>query len=282
MNIALSSVKKFNMNIALSSVKHFNLEITKKCNQKCFYCFNDSGYSKSSNELSLKEWKESISEISALGYKSVHITGGEPFLHPNIVDILKHSIEKGLSTTILSNGLKIANLSKLHPELFSKLSLAQISLDSMDKEMHNSRRGFRNAFDDAMNAIVALKKLNVPIEISTTVSKQNINHIFEIAEFCKEINASLILRPLISAGRANEIFHDLNFTKELNSIINTLKNSIGVSIIEDKFNYVGDGEMSDNFFKEFGTITVEATGIIRGVKFSNTSLNTFLQILKVA
>jgi MoaA/NifB/PqqE/SkfB family radical SAM enzyme len=269
-------------NIVKSNIRHFNLELTKKCNQKCFYCFNDSGYAKSKDELSLAEWKNSISEIHNLGYKSVHITGGEPFLHPNIVEILSHSIELGLETTILSNGFKISSLVDKHPSLFTKLKLAQISLDSMDAEMHNSRRGFRNAFKDAMDAINALKKVNVPIEISTTVSEQNLLHLTDIAKYCNLIKAALIIRPLIQAGRAQSIEHSTEFNIQLEGIKERLKSQVKANIISDKFNYVADEKESDRYFKEFGTVTVEATGNIRGEYMKSYILNNFLSQLKAA
>ncbi|MFN8305915.1 MAG: radical SAM protein [Ferruginibacter sp.] len=265
-----------------SGIKHFNLEITKKCNQKCFYCFNDSGYSQSKNELTLTEWKNSISEIADLGYQSVHITGGEPFLHPAIVEILDHAINKGLSTTILSNGFKIAMLAKDNPDLFRKIKTAQISLDSTDPETHNSRRGFRNAYADAISAIAAFSELNVPIEISTTVSEQNINHLLDIGLFCKSIGAALILRPLISAGRASNIQHNEYFIEQLNTIKSELINTYQVGVIDDRFCYVADENESDRLLLENGTVTVEATGKIRGKIVSKNNLNELLLAIKAA
>lgn len=266
----------------MKTIKHFNLEIIKKCNQKCFYCFNDSGYSKSKDELSITEWINFISEIHNLGYKSIHLTGGEPFLHPNIVEILSHSIELGLETTILSNGLKISNLVENHPNLIGKLKLAQISLDSMDAKMHNSRRGFRDAFKDAMDAINALIKVNVPIEISATVSEENLQDLFDIGTYCKTIGASLIVRPLISTGRATDFKHKSNFSSDLEQVVCKMQNVFQVKVIEDKFNYVADDEMSERYFVEKGTITVEATGKIRGISFLETNFQNLLQSLKVA
>ena len=264
------------------NIKHFNLEITKKCNQQCFYCFNDSGFTKSKDELSLEEWRNSISEIHNLGYKSVHITGGEPFLHPNIVEILSHSIELGLETTILSNGYKIPRLVEKHPTLFAKLKLAQISLDSMDAEIHNSRRGFKGAFKDALDAINALKRVNVPIEVSTTVSDQNILDITDIAKYCNSINASLIIRRLIQSGRAQSIEHSLKFNIQLEEIKEKLQSHTNVNIVSDKFNYVADDNEIDRFFKEFGTVTVDATGNIKGKYLKLFSLKSLLSQLKVA
>ena len=266
----------------MNKINHFNLEITKKCNQKCFYCFNDSGYSQSKNELSIEQWKNSLTEISFLNFKSVHITGGEPFLHPNIVEILQHSIGLGLETTILSNGLRIKKLAEENPYLFSQIKTAQISLDSMNPETHNARRGSKNAFPDAINAITTFLKLNVPLEISTTVSEQNLQDLFDIGAYCKNIGAALIVRPLISTGRAAELKHKDNFHSELEQIICKLQNDYQVTVIEDRFNYVGDDIMAERYFVEEGTITVEATGKIRGYSFLQTDFQNLIQSLKAA
>lgn len=266
----------------MCSIKHINIEITKKCNQKCFYCFNDSGYSKTQNELTVEQWKNSLTEISCLNIKSVHITGGEPFLHPQIVEILNHSIDLGLETTILSNGFRIQKLAKDYPHLFNQIKTAQISLDSMTPEINNARRGFPNAFEDAISAINTFINLNVPLEISTTVSKQNLSHLVDIGLFCKTIGASMIIRPLISTGRAKNLQHNEDFYIELEQVICNLKNNYEVKVIGDRFNYVADDFMSERYFVEEGTITVEANGNIRGVNLLKLNVEYLLQYLKVA
>ncbi len=250
---------------------HFNLEITKNCNQKCFYCFNDSGHADQKNELSLLEWKKIISEIHSLGHKSVHITGGEPFLHPNIIEILTHAIEFGLETTILSNGYKIAMLAEKYPTLFSKLKLAQISLDAMGPDVHNARRGYNGAFKDAIDAINALLKVNVPIEISSTVSDQSLFELIDIAKYCESINASLIIRELILEGRGKNINAKKAFNISKEEIVKELYAHTTVTVVSDRFNYVVDNNKCNKYFKEFGTVTIDASGKIKGdgIKFIN-------------
>ncbi len=270
------------MNTNELNLRHFNLEITKKCNQKCFYCFNDSGYSRSKDELSLEEWRSLISEICTHGYKSIHITGGEPFLHPNVVEILQHSLKLNLDTTVLSNGLKISALSETKPDLFRKLKLAQISLDSMTPQNHNFRRGYKNAYSDALSAIESLKNLDVPIEISTTVSEQNIGDVLEVGKYSKSIGASLIIRPLINAGRASNVEHSLIFRKKLKNVIKQLTDIHDIKIITDKFKYVADEIESDSIIFNHGILTVKATGKIRSKRFPNIKLNKLLEQLKAA
>jgi len=263
-------------------LKHFNLEITRKCNQKCFYCFNDSGYSRLQNELKLEEWEKTLTSLSDLGVESVHITGGEPFLHPNIIRILCKSVELGLSTTVLSNGFKVASYCYEMPNLFKQLRLAQISLDSMDPQVHNQRRGFRTAFDDAMAAIEALGQLRVPIEISTTVSDDNLDGVLKIGNFCKEIGASLIVRPLISAGRASNIRHSFVFRRRLRLVLLHLVDVLKVRVLSDRFMYVADSRESDLIMREHGIVTVEATGRIRSGVTPLRTIDSILEELRVA
>jgi len=246
---------------------HFNLEITKKCNQKCFYCFNDSGYSKKRDEFSLAEWKNLITGITLKGNESVHITGGEPFLHPDIMEILSHSINLGLKTSILSNGLNISRLAQSFPELFSKLVVAQISLDSMNPELHNKRRGYANSFSDAMSAIAALINLNVPVEVSSTVSDENINDLYEIGNFCKENNLGLIVRPLLTAGRAVGVLLSDNFINKISNTVKDLKD-MNIQVTEDRFQYVEAENKSSNIWDN-EILTVHKDGVVRG---STTSI----------
>jgi len=61
-----------------------------------------------------------------------------------------------------------------------------------------------------------------------------------------------------------------------------LQNDYQVTVIEDRFNYVGDDIMAERYFVEEGTITVEATGKIRGYSFLQTDFQNLIQSLKAA
>jgi MoaA/NifB/PqqE/SkfB family radical SAM enzyme len=261
---------------------HFNLEITRNCNQKCFYCFNDSGSSHHKNDLSLTEWKNILSKIHALGHKSVLITGGEPFLHPDIIEILQHAIGLGLETSILSNGYKISAFVEKYPFLFSMLRLAQISLDAIDPEVHNMRRGYNKAFKDAISAINALQKVNVPIEISTTVSDQSLSQLIDVAKYCESIDASLIIRELIPTGRGKTIDTKRADNLTRKKIVRKLYAYTTANVVYDRFNYVADNDKCDKCFKIYGTVTVECSGVIKGNNVKSHTINSFLCQLKVA
>lgn len=242
----------------MKNIVHINIESTKVCNQLCFYCFNDSGTKTIGEILTPETWVEELKPFVMQGLKSVHLTGGEPFAYPYIIELINGCVDLGLSTSILSNGLKISLLVKKHPDTFKKLSLAQISLDSLIPEKQNQRRGYKNAFNDAITAIQSLSKIGVPLEISMTVDSENKSEINHIVDFAKKYDAKVIVRPLVNKGRAvNSSFTSIN-RKELKAI-QEARNS---NIITDRFQYVTEHAINHECLLNGGVLTLRPDSTI--------------------
>ena len=221
-------------------LEHVNIEITKSCNQKCFYCFNNSGKGSKCEEISTQTWLEFLKNLKKIGLKSVLFTGGEPFIFTEIIQLLNGSIKLELETNILSNGYNIPYFVKKYPNILKQLNLAQISLDSMQPSKHDARRGLTGAWKSAISAISALQSLGVTIEISSTIDNKNADDIYDLVEFSNKIKAKLILRPVLNLGRAKGLNLNeqiLNRIKKESHVINKKFNNI---IVKDRFNYVKD------------------------------------------
>ena len=187
-----------------SRIRHLNVELTRRCNQRCFYCFNNSGGVSRTGELQLEAWLAILGDLRSKGLQSVHFTGGEPFLYERITELLEAAQLMGLSTSILSNGFRIAEVASRFQSIISLLAVAQISLDSMNPAVHNQRRGYFDAWVHSMSAIRALCEISVPVEVSCVVDDDNIRELPAIARFCDQLQCGLILRPLVAQGRASE------------------------------------------------------------------------------
>jgi len=223
-----------------TEIRHLNVEVTKKCNQRCFYCFNDSGKGQPSTELSLQQWMDMFRNLQQKGLQSIHLTGGEPFAYKNAVELLAGAQALGLSTSVLSNGLHVERLTGDFPNIFRKLTVAQISLDSMDEVTHNLRRGYLKAWHDAVSAIHALRQLSVPVEISCVASESNLSDLEAVAEFCEAMDIGLIIRPIIATGRAaNQIIPD-SFANDLECCVQSLTTNQKARLVFDRFHYVAD------------------------------------------
>lgn len=129
------------------------------CNLTCGHCFircsptnNRFGY------LSRQQIRQWLGESVALGVKEYYFTGGEPLLHPEIVDILCDALELG-PTSVLTNGtvLKDEWLARLAAaEAASPYSLEfRVSLDGFSPETNDPLRG-AGTFERAMRGVERL------------------------------------------------------------------------------------------------------------------------------
>jgi MoaA/NifB/PqqE/SkfB family radical SAM enzyme len=265
----------------MESITHINIEITGKCNQACFYCFNNSRREIFTGEISFTEWIELIATLRRQGLKSVLITGGEPFLWPNTMDLLCSAQEMGIDTSVLSNGYRISELAQEHANVFKNLTVAQISLDAMTPALNDSRRGLVGAWRQAINAIETLRALRVPVEISSTVSDRNIGELVAIGEYAKSMNASLLVRPLATVGRAACLWVSPSSRKRLETALNQLVEN-GVDVVNDRFMYAPVDDNVDFKARLDGIFTIESNGNFRCGGFCLNNGSTVTNILDFA
>jgi len=178
------------------------ISLLHKCNLKCAMC----GVSKilRKHKLSFEEVKKILDEVSSWNSDSrIQLTGGEPFLRKDIFDIINYSANKGLITEIVSNGTLI-NQEKAKKIIDSNLWGIEISLDGAKAESHDNIRGVKKGFEKTINTLKFLveekrkKKKGPQISIWTTIMKQNISELKEIAELGKEIGVDCVVyHPVI-------------------------------------------------------------------------------------
>ena len=129
------------------------------CNLRCAHCFiSCAPDNESFGMLSYEEVERRLEESVSLGVREYYFTGGEPFLHPRIVDILRLSLSYG-PTTVLTNGtlLKTRNFEPLAAAAAaSRWSLEfRLSIDGFDVETNDALRG-GGTFERAMAGLEVL------------------------------------------------------------------------------------------------------------------------------
>jgi len=129
------------------------------CNLACRHCFISCSPTNHTHEmLSFEAIASHLAEGQALGLREVYFTGGEPFLHPRMEEILAHALAVA-PTTVLSNGLLIdgaraARLAALAAGARYSLDV-RISLDGYDAESNDPIRG-PGSFAGALAAVRSL------------------------------------------------------------------------------------------------------------------------------
>lgn len=175
------------------------IEITNECNLFCVHCFNDSGVSLP-DELNTKEILKIIDTLSSLGVHFLTLSGGEPFVHPDIFTIITHARNAPMSVFIITNGTLLTReiIQKLQNLGISGLS---ISLDSMSEQHVKKFRRKNGTLKKTLQGIAMAKKAGIHVDISMSVS-QLTKDIIPLLKYLKEQNISKIdIAPVIFSGR---------------------------------------------------------------------------------
>jgi MoaA/NifB/PqqE/SkfB family radical SAM enzyme len=153
--------------------------ITTRCNLDCKFCFIPKEDRKRCKELSTWEVFNLIESLHNLGIIDLLITGGEPLLRSDIIEIASYAKNKGFRLNLISNGTLITR--KNAKELCNYFDTISISLDGFEKT-HNKLRGNKNAFQLAMRAIKTLFKNRGKclIGVATTLMKENKDEIIPL------------------------------------------------------------------------------------------------------
>lgn len=158
------------IHLEMSAPLYAEIDIISQCQLSCSYC---SSFPLSGEKIRKEDIYAILDELSALSVFSVSLTGGEPTLHPDIIDIINDAATKMPIAMISTNGIRFAKI-EFAKEFYNAApsALVAISLDSTDSYTNNEYRGKGCA--EAIKAIENCCDLGQPICISTVLTKGNI------------------------------------------------------------------------------------------------------------
>ncbi len=150
-------------------IDYLRLSITDRCNLRCIYCMPERGIKLLDKKelLTYEEILKTVRILSELGIRKVRLTGGEPLLRENILELIEgiKDIEGVEDISITTNGILLSGfLKKLFKQGIRRIN---ISLDSLDREKYrNITRGgdpekILAAIDSAINMGFESVKINV-------------------------------------------------------------------------------------------------------------------------
>ncbi len=143
--------------------------ITKKCPLRCEHCFEWKNLNHSES-FTLNELQQVIDKFQQDGIAQFHLSGGEPMVR--IKDLVKiiSSAGKQSEFYVLTSGF---NFTAANAKALKRAGLTGvvISLDHYDPEMHNAFRGFKNSFDDVMQAVYNAKEQGLVITLTVCVTR---------------------------------------------------------------------------------------------------------------
>ncbi len=199
-------------NKAKNLIEDVVLAVTYRCNSRCQFC--NIWQNKEENSISPTTYKKLPHNL-----KNVNISGGEPFMRDDLVDIIKVISRQCPKAKIIisTNGFLPSKIKQTMTRVakFRKNIGVAISLDGFGK-VHERLRGFPGGFCLAVETIKLLKELGIKdIKIAFTMGDKNFNQLKRIYRLSRELGVEFTLA----------VYHNSShyFQKESNIITNIRK-----------------------------------------------------------
>lgn len=190
--------------ITLDSV---DLMITHRCNLFCKHCAVNASNDKQKEFLKTQLIFEILDKVLACHVKRIVLTGGEPLIRDDFIDILNYiNNNSSAKIAVMTNGTLISNT--IAKALANCSCAIDISIDGINEKTCSLVRG-KGTFEKVITGIKILKEHGIKkISLSMVQTQQNIIHVEDFKKLCDELDVSFILRRLSIVGRAQK-YRDL-------------------------------------------------------------------------
>ncbi|GFR34362.1 GTP 3',8-cyclase MoaA [Thermobrachium celere] len=184
-------------------INYARISITDACNLRCLYCMPNGYIAKHYNFLTVDEIKNIVTALSRLGVKRIRVTGGEPLIRKDIIEIIKtiNQVEGIDDIGITTNGILLGE--KIQDLIKYGLKRVNISLDTLKEDR------FKNLTGGDLKKV--LDGLNKSIELGLVVKVNmipikgiNDEEIIDFINITKHLNIDVRFIELMPIGEATK------------------------------------------------------------------------------
>jgi AdoMet-dependent heme synthase len=173
-----------------------HIDLTYRCVQHCVHCFIPEAWHRgegSEPELSTSHFKSIIKQLAEKGTLFLCLSGGEIFLRPDLLELIRYARELTFAVFLLTSG--IAGPTAEQAKLLGVLGLSgmAVSLYSMDPEVHDRITQTPGSWVKVMWTINLCQDHGIPLALSCTALKLNASGLPGLQTFCTARNLPLRL-----------------------------------------------------------------------------------------
>lgn len=167
-------------------ISSLQFELSSRCNERCIHCYIPNGKKSNGSDMPLQKVKSILDEYADMGGLHVTLSGGEAFLHKDLMEICRYCRAKDLRISILSN---LISLKEEQIPILKEvnISLIQTSLYSMDPQIHDYITTVSGSHAKTKAAIELLVKHDIPVQISCPIMKANRKGYADVLEYAKSL-----------------------------------------------------------------------------------------------
>ena len=178
--------------------------MTRRCNLKCVHCYARSEDISYDNELTHEQSLAMIDDLADFGVPVLLFSGGEPLVHPRLVEYAQYAVSRGMRAVISTNGTLITREKAKQLKAIG-LSYVGISLDGLEAT-HDAFRGVKGSYQKVMQAIENCQHAGIKVGLRFTINKKNVADVPGIFDLLEEKNIPrACFYHLVYSGRGSDI-----------------------------------------------------------------------------
>ena len=207
---------------------------TSRCNLKCRHCYFAPTYDESlgrrADEISCEEICKAVDELLPFGLRACKLSGGEPFLRGDVVDICQHMKQKDVRVNIETNGTLVTQEQANTLARSRLVQFLSVSLDGACAETHEALRGVEGCFDKAVKGLEYLTTAGLNVQVIAAAYQGNKSELPRIIDLAAAKGASSFKACFIHAvGRARNLsLIDLEESLEIEQQLAEHAESVGI------------------------------------------------------
>jgi len=269
------------------NINYLRLAIVDRCNLRCTYCMPENGLTwiKQKELMTDEEMLRICSVFTNMGVDKIRITGGEPFVRKNSIELIRKISELdgltdlGLTTNGLLTEPYIPELKKFG------IKSVNLSLDTLDKDRF-FKITRRNSFDKVMKTLEALLQHHIKVKINTVVMEnENIEDIIPLVELTKDLPVDVrFIEEMPFNGGDTDISlkwnfsHIYNYIKEYSPEIQKIQDPKHSTAYNYKIpGFTGNigiiAAYTRSFCGDCNRIRITPSGILRTCLYEGTGVN---------
>lgn len=178
-----------------------HLHVTRRCNLACKHCYSSSS-PQATEALDKAVTIDALGVLRREGYDTIALSGGEPFLHPDLPAIATAGKDMGFRISVISNGVLINE--RILDTMRDVIDTVAISFDGQEAT-HNLIRGRKDAFARAVRTLDALADRGIPFALSCTAAHDRLEDVVDLYELAADKGAGAMqISPIVAVGRASD------------------------------------------------------------------------------
>lgn len=192
-----------------------HLYVTDRCNLSCAYC---TEYDNGQEHPAIEKLKAYVDKIAELGCLRIGLQGGEPLLHPDIVELVRHCKSRGLRTSMATNGFHLT------AALAAQLRAAGLDAISISIDAITPGPSTQKSLKSVAKKLDILKESGIPFNVAGVLFEQTVDEARQLIDYCVErdipihsrvVHAGVTGKFAVKRGKTDRVAAALDYQEQL-------------------------------------------------------------------